>query len=232
MCLRAGAKAYVAGTISALGTEYVVGLKAANCQNGDTLAEEQVTAPAKEKVLNALGDATAKLRARLGESLASVQKFDAPLAEATTSSLDALKAFSLGEGEIGKSSQSPSGMTAGVAHLEQAIQLDPSFALAYRSLGTAYVNLYGPSRGAMYSAKAYQLRDHASERERLQITAGYYANVLGDLPKATEAYTQLAANYPRDGRVRNTLGILLRSVGTIPAGDRAGAPCDCPGAGP
>ncbi len=101
LCLRAGAKAYVAGTISALGTEYVVGLKAANCQNGDTLAEEQVTAPAKEKVLNALGDATAKLRGRLGESLASVQKFDAPLAEATTSSLDALKAFSLGEGEIG-----------------------------------------------------------------------------------------------------------------------------------
>jgi eukaryotic-like serine/threonine-protein kinase len=216
LCLRAGAKAYVAGTISALGTEYVVGLNAANCQNGDTLAEEQVTAPAKEKVLNALGEATAKLRERLGESLASVQKFDAPLAEATTSSLDALKAFSLGEGEIGKSSQSASGTTAGVAHLEQAIQLDPSFALAYRSLGTAYVNLYGPSRGAMYAAKAYQLRDHASERERLQITAGYYANVLGDLPKATEAYTQLAANYPRDGRVRNTLGIFYAQLGQYP----------------
>jgi eukaryotic-like serine/threonine-protein kinase len=192
LCLRAGAKAYVAGTISALGTEYVVGLKAANCQNGDTLAEEQVTAPAKEKVLNALGDATAKLRERLGESLASVQKFDEPLAEATTSSLDALKAFSLGEREIGQSSQSQSAMTEGVAHLEQAIQLDPSFALAYRRLGTAYVNLYGPSRGAMYAAKAYELRDHASERERLQIAGGYYANVLGDLPKATEAYTQLA----------------------------------------
>ncbi len=125
-----------------------------------------------------------KLRERLGESLASVQKFDASLAEATTSSLDALKAFSLGEKEIGESSQSPSGMTAGVAHLEQAIQLDPSFALAYRSLGNAYINLYGPSRGAMYAAKAYELRDHASERERLQIAAGYYANVLGDLPKA------------------------------------------------
>jgi eukaryotic-like serine/threonine-protein kinase len=213
LCLRAGAEAYVAGTISALGTEYVVGLKAANCQNGDTLAEEQATAPAKEKVLNALGDATARLRQRLGESLASVQKFDAPLAEATTSSLDALKAFSLAENEIGQSSQSQSALMQGVAHLEQAIQLDPSFALAYRTLGTAYLNLYGPSRAAMYSAKAYELRDHASDRERLQIAAGYYATVLGDLPKATEAYTQVLTNYPRDGRVRNTLGIYYAQQG-------------------
>ena len=138
LCQRAGAKAYVAGTISALGTEYVVGLKAANCQSGDTLAEEQVTAPAKEKVLSALGEATAKLRTKLGESLASVQKFDAPLEEATTSSLEALKAYSLG---VRESSQS--GQAAGVAHLEQAIQLDPSFALAYRSLGGF---LYEPVR--------------------------------------------------------------------------------------
>ena len=206
LCLRAGAKAYVAGTISALGTEYVVGLKAANCQNGDTLAEEQVTAPAKEKVLNALGDATAKLRERLGESLASVQKFDSPLEEATTSSLEALKAYSLGSREVSQSSQSQLGVLAGVAHLEQAIQLDPSFALAYRGLATQYVNLYGPARGAMYFTKAYELRDHASERERLQITADYYGNVLGDLPKAAEAYTQLVTNYPRYGRIRNTLG--------------------------
>jgi serine/threonine protein kinase/Tfp pilus assembly protein PilF len=202
LCLRAGAKAYVAGTISALGTEYVVGLKAVNCQNGDALAEEQVTAPAKEKVLNALGDATAKLRERMGESLASVQKFDAPLEEATTSSLEALKAYSLADNEIGLSAR-----TAAAAHLEQAIQLDPSFALAYRSLGIVYSILDGPSRGVMYYAKAYELRDHASERERLQITADYYGNVLGDLPKATEAYTQLMTNYPRYERVLNVLGI-------------------------
>ena len=208
LCVRAGAKAYVAGTISALGTEYVVGLKAANCQNGDTLAEEQVTAPAKEKVLNALGDATAKLRERLGESLASVQKFDAPLEEVTTSSLEALKAFSLGDSDIGNSAQA-----ASVAHLEQAIQLDPSFALAYRSLGIAYTVLSGPSRGAMYYAKAYELRDHASERERLQITADYYGNVLGDLPKAAEAYTQMMTNYPRNDRVRNTLGTCYGELG-------------------
>ncbi len=185
-----------------------MGLKAANCQNGDTLAEEQVTAPAKEKVLNALGDATAKLRERLGESLASVQKFDAPLEEVTTSSLEALKAFSLGDSDIGNSAQA-----ASVAHLEQAIQLDPSFALAYRSLGIAYTVLSGPSRGAMYYAKAYELRDHASERERLQITADYYGNVLGDLPKAAEAYTQMMTNYPRNDRVRNTLGTCYGELG-------------------
>jgi serine/threonine protein kinase/tetratricopeptide (TPR) repeat protein len=202
LCVRAGAQAYVAGTISALGTEYVVGLKAANCQNDDTLAQEQVTAPAKEKVLNALGDATAKLRERLGESLASVQKFDAPLDGVTTSSLEALKAYSQASKEMGESAR-----TAAVAHLEQAIQLDPSFALAYRGLAIAYTVLSGPSRATMYYTKAYELRDHASERERLQISADYYGSVLGDLPKATEAYTQMMANYPRNDRVANTLGI-------------------------
>ncbi len=207
LCVRAGAKAYVAGTISALGTEYVVGLKAANCQSGDTLAEEQVTAPAKEKVLNALGDATAKLRERLGESLASVQKFDAPLEDVTTSSLEALKAYSLADSEI------DSDRTASVAHLEQAIQLDPSFVLAYRSLAIAYSVLSGPSRAAMYYAKAYELRDHASEQERLQITGDYYGSVLGDLPKATEAYTQMMTNYPRNDKVPNTLGILYADQG-------------------
>jgi eukaryotic-like serine/threonine-protein kinase len=208
LCVRAGARAYVAGTISELGTEYVLGLKAANCQNGDTLAEEQATAPAKEKVLNALGDATTKLRERLGESLASVQKFDAPLEDVTTSSLEALKAYSLGDKEIGDSNQA-----ASVAHLEQAIQLDPSFALAYRSLAIAYSILSGPSRGAMYYAKAYELRDHASERERLQITGDYYGSVLGDLPKATEAYTRMMTSYPRNDRVRNTLGTLYAEQG-------------------
>lgn len=202
LCIRAGAKAYVAGTISALGTEYVVGLKAADCQNGDTLAEEQVTAPAKEKVLNALGDATVKLRERLGESLASVQKFDAPLEDATTSSLDALKAYSLGRKEVNQAGQS-----AGAHELERAIQLDPNFALAYRDLGNLYMNLYGPARGAMYYAKAYELREHASELERQQITVDYYANVLGDLNRAGEASEQVVANYPRIARVRNTLAL-------------------------
>ena len=208
LCQRAGAKAYVAGTISALGTEYVVGLKAANCQTDDTLAQQQVTAPAKEKVLSALGEATSRLRERLGESLASVKKFDAPLEEATTSSLEALKAYSLGAREA-----SQSGQAAGVAHVEQAIQLDPSFALAYRSLAASYTNLYGPARGAMYYTKAYELRDHASERERLLITADYYGNVLGDVNRASEAQAQTVANYPRYARGRNALGIYYAKMG-------------------
>ncbi|HEX6495581.1 MAG TPA: protein kinase [Acidobacteriaceae bacterium] len=213
LCQRAGAQAYIAGTISALGTEYVVGLKATNCQTDDTLAQEQVTAVAKEKVLEALGEATAKLRERLGESLASVQKFDVPLADATTSSLEALKAYSVGDRQISQSSSASSNLMQGVAHLEQAIQLDPSFAVAYLGLATQYINLYGPARGAMYFTKAYELRDHASERERLQITADYYARVLGDVSKAAGAYEQLIANYPRNGRARNTLGILYSAQG-------------------
>jgi tetratricopeptide (TPR) repeat protein len=144
----------------------------------------------------------------LGESLASVQKFDAPLEEATTSSLEALKAYSLGAREA-----SQSGQAAGVAHLEQAIQLDPSFALAYRSLAASYTNLYGPVRGAMYYAKAYELRDHASERERLLITADYYGNVMGDTTRASEAQAQTIANYPRYARGRNSLGIYYAEMG-------------------
>ena len=118
-----------------------------NCRTGDSLGNEEAEADSREQVLGALGKAATRLRAKLGESMASVQKYDTPIEQASTPSLDALKAFSLGEKEIRESSQSPSATTAGVAHLEQAIQLDPSFALAYRNLGTAYFNLYGPSRG-------------------------------------------------------------------------------------
>ena len=218
LCQRAGARAYVAGTISALGTEYVVGLRAANCQSDDTLAQQQVTAASKEKVLTAVGEAASGLRERLGESLASVQKFDAPLAEATTSSLEALKEYSLGRREVAQSSAAGTyTLTAGVSHLERAIQLDPSFAAAYGSLGTAYTNLYGPSRAALYFTKAYELRDHASERERLEITASYTFFVLGDLNKAAKAYAELIASYPRQaGRTRNALGIVYSALGKYP----------------
>ena len=132
-CLRARSKAYIAGTIANLGSEYVVGLKAVNCQNGDTLAEEQVTAAAKEQVLNALGEAAAKLREELGESLASVQKFDVPLREATTSSLEALKAYSLGAKAFHEK-----GAAAALPFNQRAIELDPSFAMGYRAVGVEY----------------------------------------------------------------------------------------------
>ena len=222
LCQRAGAQAYVAGTISSLGTEYVVGLRAANCQTDDTLAQQQVTAVSKEKVLSAVGEAASGLRTRLGESLASVQKYDAPLEDVTTSSLEALREYSLGRREASQgSSAGTSGISAGVSHSERAIQLDPSFASAYASLASAYINLYGPSRAAMYFTKAYELRDHASERERLRITATYYANVVGDLNKASDAVAEQIASYPRHaGVARNGLAILYAGLGKYPEATR------------
>ena len=130
ICQRAGSKAYIAGSIGSLGSQYVLGLKAVNCQSGDTLAQEQVTASSKEKVLDALGDAASKLRGELGESLATVQKFDVPLSEATTSSLEALKAYSLG-----RKASSEKGHAAALPYHQHAIELDPNFAMAYRGSG-------------------------------------------------------------------------------------------------
>ena len=132
LCQRAGSKAYLAGSIGSLGSEYVLGLKAVNCQSGDTLAEEQVTAASKEKVLDAVGEAASKLRAELGESLATVQEFDVPLAEATTSSLEALRAYSLGMNAFDRQESSAE------PYLRRAIELDPNFALAHLNLGSLY----------------------------------------------------------------------------------------------
>jgi eukaryotic-like serine/threonine-protein kinase len=179
LCQRANSKAYIAGSIASLGSEYVLGLKAVNCQSGDTLAEEQVTAASKEKVLDALGEAASKLRGELGESLATVQKFNVPLIEATTSSLDALKAYSLG-------------------HPERAIQLDPNFAAGYLAVG-GNLALSERGRAAEYITKAFQLREHASEREKLTITAVYYSSVTGELDKAAQTFQEDIESYPRDG---------------------------------
>ena len=126
LCQRAGSKAYIAGSIGSLGSEYVLGLKAVNCQSGDTLAQEQVTAASKEKVLDALGEAASKLRGELGESLATVQKFDVPLEQATTSSLEALKAYSLGIKACDEK-----GAAAALPYFQRAIELDPNFAMGY-----------------------------------------------------------------------------------------------------
>ena len=134
LCQRAGSKAYLAGSIGSLGSEYVLGLKAVNCQSGDTLAQEQVTAASKEKVLDALGEAASKLRGELGESLATVQKFDVPLAEATTSSLEALKAYSLGWKAFHEK-----GTAASLPYHQRAIELDPNFAMGYRAVGDDYI---------------------------------------------------------------------------------------------
>jgi len=208
LCQRAGSKAYIAGAIGSLGSEYVVGLKAVNCQSGDTQAAEQMTATSKEKVLDTLGDAATKLRGELGESLATVQKFDAPLAEATTSSLEALKAFSLGS-----NARNEKGAAAALPYDQHAIELDPNFAMAYGAVGGDYSTLGELGRGSDYFTKAFHLREHASEREKLAIDADYYQYVTGELDKATETYQELIENYPRDFRTYNNLGVVLAALG-------------------
>ena len=201
LCQRAGSKAYLAGSIASLGSQYVLGLKAVNCQSGDLLAQEQVTAAAKEKVLDALGDAVTKLRGKLGESLATVQKFDVPLAEATTSSLEALRAHSLGEKAFRES-----GSTAALPYHQRAIQLDPGFAMGYEQVGNDYYGVGELGRANEYFTKAFQLREHASEREKLAITADYYSSVTGELDKAAQTYEEEIASYPRDYRAYLNLG--------------------------
>ncbi len=193
VCQRAGSRAYLAGSIANLGSEYVLGLQAVNCQSGDRLAEEQVTAVSKEKVLDALGEAASKLRTELGESLATVQKFDVPLAHATTSSLEALKAYSLGF-----KAERERGSAAALPYDQRAIQLDPNFAAAYWALALDYSSLGEVGRASEYYTKAFQLREHASEKEKLAITASYYRDVTGELNKAAQTYRVEIESYPRE----------------------------------
>ncbi len=208
LCQRAGSKAYIAGSIGSLGSEYVLGLKAVNCQNGDTLAQEQVTAASKEKVLDMLGEAASKLRGELGESLATVQKFDVPLEQATTSSLEALKAFSLGA-----KTYSGQGAAAALTYDQRAIQLDPNFAMGYEAVGNDYNGLAQLGRAGEYYTKAFQLREHASEREKLAITADYYSNVTGELDKAAQTYQEEIASYPREGAAYGNLSLVYAAQG-------------------
>ena len=186
----------------------MLGLKAVNCQNGDTLAEEQVTAASKEKVLDALGEAASKLRSELGESLATVQKFDVPLEQATTSSLEALKAYSLG-----LKTYNTKDTAAALPYFQRAIQLDPNFAVAYNAVGRDYVFLSELGRASEYDAKAFQLREHASEREKLAITADYYSFTTGELDKAAQIYQEEVETYPRESAAYGRLGAVFALQG-------------------
>src|ERR1017187_6111993 len=210
VCQRAGSKVYVAGSIASLGNEYVLGLKAVNCQNGDMLAQEQVTAASKEKVLDALGEAASKLRGELGESLATVQTFDVPLQQATTPSLEALKAYSLGWGA--------ESLTAALPYHQRAIELDPNFAMGYRAVGNDYNGLGEVERAAEQYTKAFALREHGSEWEKLVITADYYRNVTGELDKAAKTYREWIRSYPRDGAPYGYLGLVLAAQGQYEKG--------------
>ena len=208
LCQRAGDKGYIAGTVSSLGNEFVLGLKAANCQSGDTLAEEQAIAGSKEKVLDALGEAATKLREELGESLATVQKFDVPLEQATTSSLEALKAYSLGVKVDDEKSSAEA-----IVYNQRSIELDPNFAMGYRAAGIDYLDLGQFERGNKYITKAFELRDHASEREKLQISVSYYEFVTRELGKAAQTYEEGIASYPRDATVYGGLSSIYARLG-------------------
>ncbi|MGB2663346.1 MAG: tetratricopeptide repeat protein [Candidatus Acidiferrum sp.] len=208
VCQRAGSRAYIAGSVAILGNEYVLGLKAVNCQNGDVLAQEQATAASKEKVLEALGQATARLREQLGESLTSIKKFGAPLADATTTSLEALKAFSLG-----LKAKNEKGSMAALPYFQHAIELDPNFAMAYIEVGNVYGSMAEVERPSEYYKKAFELRDHASERERHEITGSYYDTVTGEQDKAIKAYEEYIQNYPRQANAYNRLGNAYTSLG-------------------
>jgi serine/threonine protein kinase/Tfp pilus assembly protein PilF len=214
LCQRAGSKAYVAGSIASLGSEYVVGLRAVSCQTGDTLAQQQVTAAGKEKLLAALGQAASKLRSELGESIATVQKFDTPLAEATTSSLEALKAYSLGLRE--------QDAATALAFLQRAIQRDPDFAGAYYAIGNKYESMGQVGRASEYFTKAFQLRERASERERLSIMAEYYSSVTGELDKAAQSYREIIESYPRSSNAYGGLIWQYLALGQFAKAEGAG----------
>jgi tetratricopeptide (TPR) repeat protein len=213
LCQRASAKAYVAGTISSLGSQYVIGLDAVNCKTGDLLVQEQVTAENKEHVLRALGETATRLRTKLGESLSTVEKFDTPLDQATTPSLEALKALS-----VGRTTLQEQGSAAAIPFFNHALELDPNFAGAYAALGISYSNLREPGRASENLRKAYDLRDKVSERERLRISANYYLLATGELEKAIQTYEIWAETYPRSSEPFGNLGVDYTYLGQYEKG--------------
>ena len=213
LCVRVGSKVYIEGSITNFGTNYVIGLQAVDCSTGDLLAQQQVQETGKERVLDGLSHAAGKLRETLGESISSVRKFDTPLAQATTPSLEALRALSIGRDAMGDGDYA-----AAVSWLQRAIANDPNFAVAYGGLFAAYGNL-GESNLAQENAKkAYELRGETSERERLGIEAVYYWGVTGDLEKARDAYELLLRTYPRDSGAHFNLGNVYQGLGQLDEG--------------
>ena len=201
VCQRTGSRAMLTGSILELGNHYVIGLRAVNCQSGDVLAEAQQQAAGKEGVLDAVSQCSSRMRAKLGESLSSIQKFDRPLREVTTSSLDALKAYSTGAQMIREERDEP----AAALLLQRAIDLDPDFAVAYAYLAITYYHAGDSEQANSYMRKAYALRDRVSERERLLITS-FYLLASGDVEKEIETDEQWKEEFPRDFGPLNDLG--------------------------
>ena len=214
---RLGSAATIEGAISALGTQYVLSIKAVNCQSGNLLAQEQETATGKEQVLKALGQAATKLRQRLGESLASVKKYDALPEDTTTSSLEALQAYALGNRAIDIEND----YLAGIPFYQRAVSLDPNFAMAYLQLGVCYQPQGELTLAAQYTRKAYELRERASDHEKLNIVAFYEIVVTGNLQAALRAHELLAQTYPRDESAEVYLWFIHTAFGDYAKADAA-----------
>ncbi|MGA7907119.1 MAG: serine/threonine-protein kinase, partial [Candidatus Sulfotelmatobacter sp.] len=205
---RMGVKAYLTGSIAALGTTYVVSINAVNCLTGAVFAREQVTAPDKTAVLPAVSSAATSIRSRLGESMASIQKLSTPYSNVTTSSLQAFHAFSLGEDEHRMGRDLPQA----ASFYEEAARLDPSFAMAYARLGVVYGNVGAVTKSLDYLKKAYDLRAGVTDRERMYIES-QYALQQSDIPKALESFKLYVASYPRDAAAWNNLAVLYQESG-------------------
>ncbi len=208
ICERQGIKAMLTGSILSLGSHYVVAFEAVDCRTGDSLAREQIEVTSKEEVLRAVGKSASRLREKLGESLSLIQKFDAPIEQITTSSLEALKAFTLGEEQRARGLNSKS-----IPFFKRALELDPNFALAYARLGQIYTNLGEGDLAIEYAKKAFELRGRVSEREKLYISSHYYDSVTGEIEKAIETYEIWARTYSRDWLAFCNLAFAYDGVG-------------------
>jgi tetratricopeptide (TPR) repeat protein len=208
ICERNGIKAILLGSIASLGNNYVITLEALNARTGEALAREQIEAAGKEEILGKLGEAATKLRGKLGETLQTIEKFDASVEQATTSSLEALKAFSIGQHlqKIGKPNES-------IAFHKRAVELDPNFASAYKNLGEAYFFTGQRDRAAEPFTKAFELRERVSEPEKFNITARYYQHVVGDVDKTLETLQLWKQTYPRQWNPRFDLASYYNDVG-------------------
>jgi tetratricopeptide (TPR) repeat protein len=208
VCQRTGSKATLTGSIAGLGSQYVIGLKAANCHTGEVLAETQEQAAGKESVLKALDAGAVSLRGKLGESVSSLQQYATPLEEATTPSLEALKAYSLGIKTV-----NTKGLTGGLPFYKRAVDLDPNFAMAYNSMSIVYYASNEVGRGAENARKAYELREKVSERERFSIEGMYYLMATGELEKEGQTFELWQQTYPRDGVPYTNLGCVSIYLG-------------------
>ncbi len=211
ICQRQGLKALLAGSIASLGSNFVITLEVINTQTGDVIAREQIEAQGKEQVLRSLGEASTKLREKLGESLASIQKFDAPLEQVTTSSLEALKAFSLAK----EKATFENNQNEAIPLYKRAVELDPNFAVAYAELSVSYRLSGQPELATEPARKAFELRERAGERERLLISLSYYTDVTKELDKQLEVAELRTRTYPRDYEAANNLGVRYRNLGLI-----------------